>query len=419
MATLLGVLGRATCQLRQLPAFSEVLHALPLGCRRARHLEPLCLLPAARRLLSSPALRRSQEAWQARPPNVHNAETRGAEFGRSSENVAATPEIMELGKKGQWDKARTRFRSVASPDTILYNVVLTAADRCGRYAEGLQLFAEMRKAQVKLTGVSYAGALTLLGRLGQHDEARVLWDELRAAGVSPTPACLTGLLNAAASNGKIRDVEERLAQARAEGLELFTTHLNCLVRTARELQQPQRALEAVRSIEEYGLQPDVVSYTLAMGACARAVGTGAMSFEAAQAYIQTIAGEMAAKGLAANAFFLEEELSALLGIWPLRRLMEGNLLAGRSPADATIQAAKAALAAATQLGIRKTFLVDIVVGRLRSLEAASVAGPPPTLPPAPAALPAGWCQALDPTSGRPYYWQEADPALTTTWQHPA
>ena len=41
----------------------------------------------------------------------------------------------------------------------------------------------------------------------------------------------------------------------------------------------------------------------------------------------------------------------------------------------------------------------------------------PVVPEMPA-LPVGWCEHLDPASGRLYYWKEADPANTVTWQRP-
>eukprot|EP00931_Biecheleriopsis_adriatica_P067736 TRINITY_DN41801_c0_g1_i1.p1 TRINITY_DN41801_c0_g1~~TRINITY_DN41801_c0_g1_i1.p1 ORF type:complete len:315 (+),score=68.42 TRINITY_DN41801_c0_g1_i1:31-975(+) len=34
-------------------------------------------------------------------------------------------------------------------------------------------------------------------------------------------------------------------------------------------------------------------------------------------------------------------------------------------------------------------------------------------------LPPGWCQHRDPASGRFYYWREADPAGSTTWERPS
>jgi len=48
--------------------------------------------------------------------------------------------------------------------------------------------------------------------------------------------------------------------------------------------------------------------------------------------------------------------------------------------------------------------------------------PAPPLPPTPAAappLPQGWASAVDPGTGRSYYWREADPATSTTWERPA
>ncbi|CAE7669140.1 unnamed protein product [Symbiodinium pilosum] len=38
--------------------------------------------------------------------------------------------------------------------------------------------------------------------------------------------------------------------------------------------------------------------------------------------------------------------------------------------------------------------------------------------PGPAPLPPGWCEHLDPSSGRLYYWREDNPTGTTTWTRP-
>jgi len=48
-----------------------------------------------------------------------------------------------------------------------------------------------------------------------------------------------------------------------------------------------------------------------------------------------------------------------------------------------------------------------------------VATSPPVVPAvALPALPQGWCEHLDPATGRLYYWKEADPTNTVTWQRP-
>lgn len=48
-----------------------------------------------------------------------------------------------------------------------------------------------------------------------------------------------------------------------------------------------------------------------------------------------------------------------------------------------------------------------------------VATSPPVVPAvALPALPQGWCEHLDPVTGRLYYWKEADPTNTVTWQRP-
>lgn len=63
-------------------------------------------------------------------------------------------------------------------------------------------------------------------------------------------------------------------------------------------------------------------------------------------------------------------------------------------------------------GIPKTRDLDNVIRkRLYARPAASAASAAP-------ALPVGWCEASDPTSGNSYYWNESDPAGTTTWESP-
>lgn len=348
------------------------------------------------RSLSSLSMRNSREAHRVREQHGQYPGTTEVQ-ALVPENSKYTKQIVAHGRQGRWHEVMAVWDSISTKNTIVYNALLSAADRCGRHEEGLRFFAEMRESQLQLTGISYGAALTLLGRLGRHAEARQLWGELGTSGAAATPACLTGLLNAAAVNGSVALVEEDLSAAESAGWRLSTPQLGCLVRAAREAGDPDRALAAIRETRARGLQPSVVMYTLAMGAFSRSAkheGSGA-SLKRGELYASTLAREMSADCVKADAYFVEEHLRVLLGAD-----LAGSI-------DATADARTAALTMldeSVRAGIRRTNLVVRVEDRLRQ----EMVSP----------LPAGWGQAVDPASQRPYYWREDDPSRLATWERP-
>lgn len=366
------------------------------------------------RAFSSLTLRRSHKASQGRLLNEHSVATRAVEHGHS-QSKRYTQQIVALGWEGKWDEAVALFDTSTRKDTILYNAVLGVADKCGRYDEGLAFFAEMQRLSVQLTAVSYGSALTLLGRRGEYAQAHKVWAEMHAKQVSPTPACLTGLLNSAAVAGDVGAVERHLSEASAQGIKLNRQHLGCLLSAHRQVRDPEAALKCLQAMRARGIQPGVVQYFLAVGACARAAEAGIIEVNRVDDFLARLRSEMASDDVSPDAYFIEEHLKALLGGKTLQDMLSV------SPATLTgarVEAALCMLEEAHRLGIRNTRLAQRVESWLREALSQPHAGSSKSMV-SDLPLPAGWQKALDPTSSCFYYWSEADPHGTTTWQRPA
>jgi len=369
---------------------------------------------ASGRNLSSRALRANQERLRLRLGHVHTEQTRSVE-NDSPEVREKTKQIVSFGRQGAWQNAKLLFDSVQDKTTILYNATMTAADRCGRYSEGLKLFEEMRALQVVTTGVSYGAALTLLGREGKYSDARNLWNDMRKSSVEPTSACLTGLLNAAAAHGDVESVEAEMAAAVEAGWKLDAVKYGCLMRACRERGDPACALGTLKEMRNKNVDRTVVIYTQAMGTVARAAAASASRLDNL-ANIETILREMSVDRIEPDSYFVEEHVRAFLGM-DLKHMMSTGL-SGNLTTDVNETVLKVLRDFAENGNPKSRLLTAVEQFLLRHSEHGVDAPLDASALGRKTMLLAGWEQTVDPASGHTYYWQTSDPVGTVTWQRP-
>lgn len=158
-------------------------------------------------------------------------------------------------------------------------------------------------------------------------------------------------------------------------VEPINAHYNTLLASCIRLCDTETAYKLFREMKACGLQPRIEEYNTLLR-CYRQVPDEA----------HRLFAEAEASGLSANIDTANALLAACLeGSDHLRAQVAQEMLRER--------------------GLVPNSKTAELLGALRASEAAGQ-------------LPAGWASALDPSSGRAYYWRVDNPAATTTWTRP-
>lgn len=326
--------------------------------------------------------------WQARRQLKLDPQSRAAQ-SYNPEHTANTQRIVQYGRARQWEEAKRFFDELPEKNTILYSAMLSCADQCKRYEEGLELFEEMKANGVHCNATTYCSALSMV-----------------------------------AVRQGVGAVESLLQEAESNGVRLNNAHFGCLLKACRAAGDAQKASEVLQRMSAYD-QPNVIHFTMAVAAVSAAARAGTMGAQEVKLRLASLIADMAQRGVPRDAHFVEEEVRAILGGGTYGKLLHPRREEGRTPEQAA--EALAAIERARAMGIPGTRRLEDVEDALRSSAgAADQAGAaqraghaaPRTSPQQPPAVPLGWGCALDPASGQYYYWRTDDPAGSTTWQCP-
>mmetsp|Transcript_91879 Transcript_91879/g.230938 ORF Transcript_91879/g.230938 Transcript_91879/m.230938 type:complete len:399 (-) Transcript_91879:12-1208(-) len=328
------------------------------------------------------------------------------------EQREATAEVRNLGQQRRWEEALAVFACVPEPDPLLRTAVMDACGKSGQLLHARRLFEEMPVKTVP----AYNAFIALLGRMRRLREASALFAEMPDLRLEQSDITFTSLIDAhsmvsdAEGAAKVfSDMEARglkasaitcgavLAacgragdQARAaEFLSLMdrrqlqpgARHLSSVVLACVQNGDENGAQAAFAEFHRRGLRPTVITYTI-MVKC--------LCSSDAMRKADALFAQMRAEGIFPDAFFY-------------------NALLGAAVRSHDWDRFEALLQEMDQSGLPRTRETDLRVREMEEARRNLQASPP---------LPPGWREAVDPGTGRAYYWQEQDPAGTTTWDRP-
>jgi pentatricopeptide repeat protein len=345
----------------------------------------------------------------------------------SLEEKNALQELQRLGRAGKWAEALLLYGTVPEPGIYLQTSVLDACAKSLQLDQARKLFNTMRPLTVATCNVM----VLLLGRMEQIHEAKILIEEMRQAHLQPNEVTYVGLIT---GFGMIRDAEATVAvldQMRKEGLavrepaygaamsacakagakdqvvqllaemderklEPDVRHFGSLLTAYARCRDEQAAHDTFAEIRRRGLKPGVVAYTSLMASL-----SGPDALAKAEALIQ----EMEREGIKLDTFAWNNVLGKALEVRDsagFRRIlaqMDANGIEHNRQTVLRITDCEALDAEENALGTSN---------RLK----------PPSLSQGSPPLPQGWCEHADPATGRSYFWMEADPHNTVTWNRP-
>jgi len=362
----------------------------------------------------SPAGRLHREIRQSRiRTGEHNQDL-------SQEQAQINTQLVDLGRQRRWQDALSIFFSVAEPAAKLRTSALAACARSLQLHAAREFFKEMPERSIP----DYNTMLSLFGRLRMIDEVEELSKEMKREGLRPTKFTYGSLMNAygmvhdmAAVLGTLADMRNAQLepcamtyssvlsacskagekdQAQAIISEMYATtvepnvgHFTSLICSCAKSKDEDRARAAFKEMQRRGLQTDLVAYTGLLGCIG---GPGAVK------RAEELLEEVRCAGIVPDATFYNQ-------------LLQIAIVSGEAARAHQFfsEMSKQGVAGNAETRLREKQLVQLEQdSAFQNSESASAEEP----------LPVGWCATRDPTSGQTYYWRQADPAGTATWQRP-
>eukprot|EP00413_Alexandrium_margalefii_P047331 CAMPEP_0204593138 /NCGR_PEP_ID=MMETSP0661-20131031/51337_1 /ASSEMBLY_ACC=CAM_ASM_000606 /TAXON_ID=109239 /ORGANISM="Alexandrium margalefi, Strain AMGDE01CS-322" /LENGTH=334 /DNA_ID=CAMNT_0051603423 /DNA_START=48 /DNA_END=1049 /DNA_ORIENTATION=- len=235
--------------------------------------------------------------------------------GNTATQISAAADVRN------WDGAFARFWTAPSKSTIVYNAIIHAALRCGRYEKGIDLYREMSAIGLTKTSPTYCSALKLLGKLGRYSEAIELWDELPASRLLDDKGnsrfLYSAIMEVAAQAGNVNDAQFLLAEMQAEGIVPDVITYGNVLNACKNSLDAASAREVLAEMVDAGVMPNEIIFTLVM-----ASHRGAPVTE-----IDELVEDLRRQGLGLSRHFVEEHVSSLIGAYLPTRDMHDTVQA--------------------------------------------------------------------------------------------
>lgn len=324
-------------------------------------------------------------------------------------------EIRSLGQQKRWQEALTLLDRSEETDPWVRIAAISACGKSLQFEAARKIFQEMPEKNV----ASYGVMMSLLG-LRNPSDAQALLQEMQLNKFEPDTGIYNALIESHGRAQNIAGAMEALERMIASGVQVSRATYQIALSASARAGDLQQAKGIVARMEADGMPPDAGHFTTLVAACARSKA----AVEARQ-IIET----MKQRGMHPDVITYTGLLSSIGGpdalpladgVWKEMKDTGINpdgfaycAMLGAVTSAGAQQRCLELINEMEQLGFTKTREAQLRIREVRKLSSSplnEVSSTP---------LPAGWQCKLDPSSGQFYYWQESDPAGTTTWERPA
>ncbi|BDA50928.1 probable pentatricopeptide repeat-containing protein At2g31400, chloroplastic [Coccomyxa sp. Obi] len=204
-------------------------------------------------------------------------------YSRMGMSEAATNAFQEMRRRG------TCYQEMAAeglqPTRVTFNTLLKACMRAKDAARADEVLTWMQERSCQGDEFTYNTYIKAASYSGDVERALRVLPRMAASGVEPTPAVWGSLIVAC---GKAGQVESALGlwrqMAASGGPPPSVDNCNALLNACIDCGNGERALDIYRSMRDLGVEPDLVTYNLAMRACSGQPGSKLRADQLEQAF---------------------------------------------------------------------------------------------------------------------------------------
>jgi len=365
-----------------------------------------------------PRAHRYQTGWQARS---------SMDFGDLPDQRKQIKEVRWLSRNRRWEEAVHLMSLEAEPNPIFRTAVLDACVKSLQQRAAWQVFNEMPMK----TTAAYNSLIALQGRLKQIEVAEDLLHKMRDNGLQPDFVTYTTLITA---YGTVHDVEKALAtleRMKAEGMQVDRVAYGAAMSACAKAGDKDSTWKLLGAMDEARLETDITHLTSLIVSCARTKD---------EARAREAFPEFSKRGIALDSIVYTSFIHCLpvtgkqavdAAVEVLKEMKGRAILPDTHTYNAAIRVAvtceaedrsRELLAEMESAGFQPNRETEFILSGgnnfYRGQDQQALSSPGDVAAASQPALPPGWASAADPSTGRSYYWREADPAGSTTWERP-
>lgn len=305
--------------------------------------------------------------------------------------------INAYTKSFQIDRAWQVFKSWDSRPVPAYNLMISMLSRVREHAADCEnLMQELKERGLEPTAVTYTSLMTAYGTTGNSDAVFRVFSEMEDKGMQITEVEYGTAMAACGRSADYAKASELLVKMDANRVEPHVGHFTSLMMACVAKRDHSTACLVWDEMKKRGLKSDVVAYT-----CFASCFQGSVAWQK----IQELRVEMEAAGIKPHVFFYNELLRAATegadeeAFQQILQEMDARGVARNTRTELRI----------TRQQQRQERARREDFGATQRNSGSSFGAP----------LPPGWHQTLDPSTGRHYYWRQADPNGSVTWERPS
>ncbi|MCO5555572.1 hypothetical protein L7F22_009117 [Adiantum nelumboides] len=182
--------------------------------------------------------------------------------------------LSALSKHGRYDEALAVFQEMSrmkiQPDGVTFCIMLNLAHKSGSKVELLwQIFVDMENQNVFAGHEVFGVLIKAFCQEGRRDEALRLLSMMEERGLIPNIIIYNTLIGAFGKVGMLEEAEGLLFEMKGKGISMTVVTYNILIDSYASLQKFEVAEGILQGMLEKGPQPNVVSFTALIAAYGR------------------------------------------------------------------------------------------------------------------------------------------------------
>ena len=184
----------------------------------------------------------------------------------SEEDKGVLRKITIASEQRKWAEVQSHFARYHGDNIAIYNAVMNAALRCGKYLEGASIYDKCRKVCDETEEPTFVAALRIFGKLQRKDRVREIWqDALEQCELSLLLA--SARIHAAADEGDVESAAEMLDLLSTNKLKVDVIAITSAIRSCWGWgkNRHRAAKYFFDLLPSFSLKPNIVTFTSLVG----------------------------------------------------------------------------------------------------------------------------------------------------------
>ncbi|XP_031486020.1 pentatricopeptide repeat-containing protein At3g09040, mitochondrial isoform X1 [Nymphaea colorata] len=191
-------------------------------------------------------------------------------LGAEPDRVTFATIISACASQGMLDDAQRLFHQLSNPNVVVWNAMISGNAQNGHENEALRLFQEMRLSGVKPTRSTYGSILSVCAHLTDLVLGQQIHSEVIKLGLDKNVYVGSALITVYSRCSIVEDAHEVFVAVDNRNIVLWNAILGCYAQNS----DPSKVVELFASLLSSSFQPDEVTYTSILNACACLSFTG-------------------------------------------------------------------------------------------------------------------------------------------------